>query len=269
MASFQHFKRRSIIPLVGMALAAYYGLVMVPLSRRAKALDAPLESAWQKLSTALDQTNASAIDFLHITNQLVETHQAFTLLENAKQKTAARLELSASVRTKMSQPFRLVEYENERSRQQEQMTNLAKKAEVTLEPAVLAGFPENKSDIKQAVFLWAALSMVDNLLATAVQCKVSVIHSLAVPLALTNEPPAALVTEIPLQLELTGSASSVLKLLQSLPLRAEEMRAEGLPEARPGKVPLFIDRLIIKKQSPDKSDEVSVSFRALGFVLRE
>src|SRR5882724_9042967 len=102
MASFQHLKRRSIVPLAGLALVAYYVIVLVPLSRRAEGLDAPLQTAWQKLSASIDQTNVTAIDFLHITNQLAETHRSIALLENAKQKTAARLELSASVKNKMS-----------------------------------------------------------------------------------------------------------------------------------------------------------------------
>jgi len=47
------------------------------------------------------------------------------------------------------------------------------------------------------------------------------------------------------------------------------MRKAGFAEARPDKAPLFIDRFIMRKQSPDKPDEVRVSVRALGYVLRE
>src|SRR6266705_5349233 len=115
MRSLQEYKRRSILPLAGLALAAYYLIVLLPLSRRAKELDAPLQNAWQKLSASLDQTNVIAIDFLRITNQLAETRQAITLLENAKQKAAARLELGATVRKRMNEPFKLVDYQIERS----------------------------------------------------------------------------------------------------------------------------------------------------------
>ena len=101
----------------------------------------------------------------------------------------------------------------------------------------------------------------------------TVIHSLEVPPpVLTNglaadDPP--LLTEISLRLELTGSSESVAALLQSLPLRAEEIKSAGLPEAPPEKAPLFLDRLVIKKQSPEKPDEVRVALRAVGFVLRD
>jgi len=268
MASFHAYKRRSIIPLAGLALAAYYFLVLVPLSRRANGLDIPLQSTWQKLAATIEQTNATAIDFLHITNQLAETRQAIALLENARQQAAARLELSPAVRKKMNDPFQLVDYQAERSKQLEETSKLAKECQVTLEQPVFAGFPEHTADIKQPAFLWAALSLVENLLATAMQCKVAVIHSLEVPLVLTNELSAP-VTEVALQIELTGSADSLLKLLQNLPLRADEMRSAGLPQARPDKAPLFIERILMRKQSPDKLDEVRLSVRAVGFVLRE
>jgi hypothetical protein len=93
-----------------------------------------------------------------------------------------------------------------------------------------------------------------------------------VPPVLTNAPPTnstERLAEIPLQVELTGSTASVAMLIQSLPLRAEEIRAAGLPEAAADKPALFIDRLIIQKQTPDKTDEVHVWLRAVGFVLRE
>jgi hypothetical protein len=272
MRFLHEYKRRSILPLAGLALAAYYLVVLAPLSRRAEELDAPLRNAWQKLSAALEQTNVFAIDFLHITNQLAETRQAIALLENGKQKAAARLELSPSVRSNMSAPFQLVVYQDERSQQMDDLARLAKQNQVTIDPAVFTGFPEHTAETRQPALLWAALSLVQSLLSTALQCKVGVIHSLDVPLVLTNAPPTNAplpVAEIPLQVELTGSAGSLLRLLQYLPLRPEEARASGLPEVRPDKAPLFIDGLILRKQSPDKPDEVRVALRAVGFVLRE
>jgi hypothetical protein len=91
--SFSEYQRRGLVPLAGLALAAYYLFVMLPLSHRAESLNEPLQKAWQKLYVSLDQTNATAVDFLLITNQLNETRQALLILENAKQQAAARLQL--------------------------------------------------------------------------------------------------------------------------------------------------------------------------------
>ena len=269
---FQEFRRRGLIPLAAVALAAYYLFVFLPLGRRAESLDAPLQKAWQKLSASLDQTNAPALDFQQITNRLSETRQALVILENAKQQATARLQLAQPVRDRMSAPFQLVEYENERSKQLDELGNLAKQQQVAVAPAVFAGFPEHTADVKQPALLWAALALIDGLLRTAAQCKVAAIHSLEVPLVFTNAPPTngtERLTEIPLQLEFTAPVASATRLLECLPLRAEEIRAAGLPEAPADKPVLFVDRLIMKKQSPDKPDEVRVSLRVSGFVLRE
>ena len=271
---FQEYRRRVVIPLAGLGLAAYYLFVFLPLGRRAESLDAPLQKAWEKLSTSLDasQTNAIAIDFLRITNQLNETRQALIVLENAKKHATARLQLDPALRARMNAPFQLVEYQNELSKQLDELSSLAKTQHVTIEPAVFAGFPEHTADVRQPALLWPALAAIDGLLRTAFQCKVTTIHSLEAPLRLTNAPPTNgldRLAEIPLEIEFTASATNATQLLRCLPLRADEIRAAGLPEAPPDKPVLFVDRLVVRKQSPDKPDEVRVSLRALGFVLRE
>jgi hypothetical protein len=269
---FQEYRRRSIIPLAGVALAAYFFFVFLPLGRRAESLDAPLQKAWQKLFDSLDQTNTTTIDFQRITNQLSETRQALDVVDKAKQQATVRLQMAPALRARMSAPFQLVEYQNERSKQLDELGALAKQQQVTVEPAVYDGFPEHTADVKQPALLWAALAAVDGLLKTALQCKVVSIHALEVPLALTNAPPTNALerlAEIPVQIEFTASVSNAARLLQCLPLRAEEIRAAGLPEAPTNKPVLFVDRLVLKKQSPDKADEVRVALRAVGFVLRE
>jgi hypothetical protein len=272
MPSFQEYKRLTLLPLSALALGAYYLFFYVPLDRRARSLEGPLQTAWNKLAESLDQTNALALDFAHVTNQLSETRQALALFESAKQKATARLELGPALRAKLSAPFQLVDYENDRSKQMEELRRSATNHQATVEPAVFAGFPEHTADVKQPVLLWAELTLIDGLLASALQCKVAVIHELSVPLSLTNAPVPAGSTDlvgIPVEVEFTAPVASVTRLLHSLPLRADELRAAGLPEAPADKPPLFVDRLVVKRQTPDKPDEVRVWLRVVGFVLRE
>jgi hypothetical protein len=266
------YQRRSILPMAGIALAAYYCLVFVPLKRHARDLDAPLGRAWFKLSASLDQTNSPALDFQFITNQLFETQQARSIFESARQRAAARLELAPAIRARVTAPFQLVDFENERSKEADDLTRLAKQQQTTIEPAVFFGFPEHTVDVKRPELLWAALSLVDGVLRTALQCKVTAIHSLQTTMLNTNAQAgnaAERLVEIPLQLEFTAPAPSVLKFLNSLPLRGDELRGAGVAEAPLEKPPVFIDRLVIKKQSPDKPDEVRAFVRVVGFVLRE
>jgi hypothetical protein len=272
VTAFREYQRRSLIPLAGLALISYYLLFYLPLARRAASLDDPLEKNWHKLAASLDQTNATALDLARLTNQLNETREALALVENTRKEAALRLELSASLRTKMAAPFQLVDYQNERNKQIEELNKQAKELKIEVDPTVFAGFPEHTIDTADPTLLWPALSLAEELLGTALRCKVKAIHSLEVPLANTNSPASEAYgrwDQIPLQIEFTAQADSATQFVQSLPLRAEELRGAGLPVPSTDKTPLFIDRLIIKKQSPGSPDEVRVWLQAIGFVFRE
>jgi hypothetical protein len=269
---FREYRTRSLIPLAGLALVVYYLFFYLPLAHRAESLDGPVEKDWRKLLTAIDQTNSANLDLTRLTNQLNDTRATLAQVEKTRQEAAARLELSADLKARMAAPFQLVDYQNERSKQIDALDKFAKDQKVTIDPAVYSGFPEHTIDTVDPSLLWPALALTDKLLGTAIRCKVTAIHSLEVPLLMTNYPspePYGRWDPIPLQLEFTGSADSATQFLHSLPLRAEELRAAGLPVAEADKTPLFIDRLIVKKQSPDKVDEVRLWLQATGFVFRE
>ena len=269
---FNERRRRSLVPLAALALTAGFLFVLMPLAQRADKLKSPLDKAWLKLSVALGQTNSPTIDFVGITNQLDATRQAIAALETARKKAAARADLGDAVRERMNAPFQLVDYENERGKQQDDLRKLAAQHQVTLAPAVFEGYPAHTADVKQPTLLWAELALIEDLLTTAIRCKVAAIHSLNVPLALTNAPPpegVRTLAEIPVQIEFTAAAPIVAQLLQSLPLRADEMKAASLPEVPTNKPAMFIERLTLRKQSPEKPEEVRASLRVVGFVFRE
>ena len=265
-------RRRTLVPLAALALTAGYLFVLMPLGQRADNLKDPLDKAWSRLAAVLGQTNSPTIDFVGITNQLEATRQAIAALETARKKAAARADLGDAVRERMNAPFQLVDYENERGKQQDDLRKLAAQQQVTLAPAVFEGYPAHTADVKQPTLLWAELALIEDLLTTAIRCKVAAIHSLNVPLALTNAPPpegVRTLAEIPVQIEFTAAAPIVAQLLQSLPLRADEMKAASLPEVPTNKPAMFIERLTLRKQSPEKPEEVRASLRVVGFVFRE
>lgn len=265
----KEYQRRSILPLAGMALAAYYIMVFLPLKHHAERLNVPVERERAKLAASLDLTNVP-IDFLSISNQLAETKRSRAIFEDARQKAGARIELAASVRARLNAPFQLVDFENERSKGIDDLKKLAEKEKIPLEPAVLAGFPEHTAEMKRPELLWASLSAVDGLLRTAIQAKVGAIHALDTTMLATNGPGANdRLAELPIQIELTGSADAVSKLLWSLPRRGDELASMGFPQPPLEKPPLFVDRVVIRKQTPEKPDEVRVFLRLVAFVMRD
>ena len=265
-------RRRSILPLLAAALAAVYLFGFVPLDHKAALQDEPLEKSWRKLAGLLGPTNVTKLDFVSLTNQYQETRAAFAAFETARKQARARVELDEDLRGLVCAPFSLVEYESAAYRQRTTLARLAKQQGVTLEPAVADGYPHQTADMTEPALLWAELAFLDDLLTTAINAKVATIHAVVAPLPLSNAPPTNNVrplAELPVQIELTGPVPNIARFLQTLPLRASEIKAAGLPEAPTNKPALFIDRLVLRKQSPDKPDEVRLWLRAVGFVFRE
>ncbi|MDW8309666.1 MAG: hypothetical protein RMK20_09860, partial [Verrucomicrobiales bacterium] len=182
-------RRRSVVPLLAAVLAAGYFFVLAPLSRRAAALDAPLQQSWRKLTVALGQTNAVRVDFTAITNQLAETRRAIAALESARQRALARIHPGETLRSRLNQPFQLVDYDNEVGQRAAALTRLAREHNVALDAAVFAGFPRQTADIREPNLLWAELEFIDLLLQAAIRARVAAIHSVTALAALTNAPP--------------------------------------------------------------------------------
>lgn len=265
-------RRRSLVPLLTVVLTAGYALVLVPLNRRAEALDAPLQQSWRKLTLALGQTNAVRLDFTAITNQLIETRRAIAAVESARQRALARIRPGEALRSRLAAPFQLVDYDTALGERAAELTRLAREHQVKIEPAVFGGFPRQTAEIREPALLWAELEFIDHLLQAAIRSRVAAIHSVSSLAVLTNAPPTngtPTLAELPVQVELSGPAPSVVRFLQTLPLRGEELIAAGQTNAPADKPALFIERLVLRKQSPERRDEVRATLRAVGFVVRE
>ena len=262
-------RKRLILPFLAGVLALTYAFGFLPLDRKAASFAGPLEHSWRQLANAIGKTNVLQLDFAGLTNQFNATRDALAALEQARGQARSRVELDAAVRAQLSEPFLLVDYRYEAGRRMNALAQLAKQQNVVLEPAVLNGLPEQSADMREPALLWAQLTFLDSLLTTAINAKVAGIQSIGAPMPFTNAPAAngRSLVELPLQIELTGPTGNIARFLQTLPLRADEIHAAGLPSAPTNKPALFIDRLVLRKQSPDKPDEVRLSLHAVGFVF--
>lgn len=270
MALNQDIRRRSLLPLTALLLVAGYFLVFLPLDRRADELDASLNTAWNRLSGALGQTNVNRLDFAGLTNQFNSRSSALHTLQQVRQQALERIELSDAVRARIAEPFQLIDFEGASNGRKEALLKLAKDQGVKVEPAVLDGFPVSTADREEPALLWAELSFLDRLLTSAIRARVSAIHSVMVaPPVRTDASASRQLREFPISIELTGPAPTIGALLDSLPLRGSELKAAGLAESPGDAPPMFIDRLMLRKESPEKQDEVRLSLRAVGFLYRK
>lgn len=265
-------KRRLLIPALGVALAAGFFLGFQPLARRAESLDAPLTADWKQLATAVATSNATTLDFEGIAAALRQTRDSLAVVESARRQAAARVQVGPELQERLDAAFQLVDFQNEVQRLIGDLGQLAQQRKVKLEPAVAAGFPEHTIEVRQPELLWAELAFVHNLLRLAIQNEVSTIQSVSLPGGPTNHASVSSsgrLVEIPVQVELSGPMPSVTRFLESLPLRGTELDAAALPAAVTNKPALFIDRFLLRKEAPEKPDQVHLSLRAAGFVFRD
>src|SRR5512133_1644599 len=136
MPSLHEYKRRSAVALIPAGLVAVYLLVFLPLERKASGLDGPLQQAWAKLGSSLDRTNTRTLDFAFVTNQFIETRQALEKLSEAAQQAAARMEVPAALQDRLNAQFQLVEYQNELSKEMDELDRRAKEQKIAVDPLV-------------------------------------------------------------------------------------------------------------------------------------
>lgn len=273
---FTRKKRRRInrtLVLSGLALAAYFVAVYHPLSKRARELDRPLTDIWRKLAACtLEVQTDSAEDLPRISESLQLVQSSISSLDRAERTIAARVALETAIRTRMEEPFQLFDFQNERQLRAEELDRLAKQQQVKLSPSVAEGFPEYTADMDHPSLLWAQLAFARELVSGAIHCRVASISALKLPPVQTHSSTVTgeeFLDEVPLTIELAGSMASISRFLLSLPARADEGKPAGMPETAPTKPALFIDRILLRKSTPEKPDEVQLNLRVCGFVYRK
>jgi hypothetical protein len=257
-------RRRSIVPILAGLLAVCYLLVFMPIERKASGLADSLTKSWNELAETLGKTNEVDLDFVSLTNQFQTTQISSDSFERALHQARERVKLDVDLRVLLDEPFLLVHYQYEAGLRMDALTRLAKKEGVALDPAVLMGFPEQSADMPDPALLWAQLSFLDSLVTAAINAKVQVVHKIGGEMPTTGP----LLSELPVNIELSGSAANVAKFLQTIPLRTAEIEAQNLPAVPANKPALFIDQMVLLKQSPEKLDEVRLTVRVVGYVFR-
>lgn len=258
---------------IGLALAAYCLLVYLPLQDRNATLDEPLRNARKNLVTInVENPFVGGLEPDRIADTLARMDRDLDSLKRSERAILARVQLDAPTRAKMRAPFQLIDYQNERQLRIEELSALAKKQGVALEPAVFAGFPEFVADRPEPGLLWAQLNVVSHLVGAAIQAKVTTIH------AITSPTPEGLrfadgggvfLDVIPIRIETSGPADALAHFLRILPLRSEEAKPLSLPEPLPAKPALFIERMILRKTTPEKTDQGHLELHARGYVYRD
>jgi len=256
--------------LLGVLFGAYYLFGFLRLSREAAALDRPLVNVWERYlaTNAASQANVG-LDLRNPEEAQRQLRASASLLEKAGRLVQSRVELPKDLEERMRDPFQLLDFQDERHQKTAQLARLAAANGVALEPGATNGLPEYAIDMPQPAFLWPRLHLANQLLLSAVHCKVSALKSLTQLPALAHRSTiddAVFLQELPMRLELVGPMDAVSRFLVSLALRGPELKTVGLAEALTNKPALFIDHLLLRKHSAERPHEVSLDLTVSGFA---
>jgi len=263
-------RNQMILLLGGLALAlAYFGLFR-PLAARVDALEPELAGVARQLTGAQSSTNGPVrpIHLGDIRQRLTDARRLGAALAAAEKALLPRCSLDATNLARLKEPFSLIAFHGARDDRLARILALARERKVKLETPLVTGLPDYTATLREPDLLWAELVFAHHLVVAAIQLNAQVIQSLTVlrddGQAMTNSP----WREVRLRVELVTDGNAAHRLLAALPLLPGELAAAGLPDWSPEKPALFLDRLLLRKQTPEKPDEVALELTVCGLVPR-
>lgn len=260
--------------VLGAVLAAIlYVVGFQAEARRAEALDRPLRQAWESFAATNQSSEATAgltLDQLPATLEAIR--QSVSDLAEVRLLVAERVSLPADVVAQLQGPFLFIDFENERLRHAESLFALARSRKVVFEPAATNGLPRYTADTGEPSLLWARLEFSRQLLLTAIHAQLGAVRELAQLPAVSHRSlinGRRLYEELPMRVEVVGTADPMSRFLASLPLRGAELEATGLAGALTNKPALFLSHFLARKSAPERPAELRAELIISGFVPLE
>lgn len=263
--------QRSLV-LLGFCLALYYVVVYRRLTLQIAELDAPLTQLWQELQSASPQTNAFGGEYVsRILDLRNEVSRSGTALSQLQKVVRERLQFDPATEERLEEPFRLIDFSNERQTRIEELARLAQQRKVTLQPSVASGFPEYSVEGRQpSVLLWPHLAVAYHVVQSALQSgldQVVGLQTLPARIHIADTNTAEALVELPIRLEVLGSATAANRFLEMLPLAEAELQSRGLADPPKGKPCLFLQRILMRKESREQLEGVRLELVTSGFAL--
>ena len=248
-----------------------YLLVYRPVESRSRGLDAPILARQQKLESLREmERSPGRLRLRRIQEDLLameETAAHSPLLD--------RIGIDPEFEAPMADGFQLAVYDQERVSRIDALTDLARKRGIGIAEAVTEGFPDFDIDNHEPRRLWARLALAFHLIRTGIEADIDSFENLIEvqgPAELPSLPERTSETKDEplrrclLELELSTGSAALLRFLHMLPLTSEEIRETfGKEEFPPNKPALFVERILIRKNSPEKPSQVNAWIRIVGF----
>ena len=249
-------------------ILAYFLFVYRPLNARTKEKDSLLRQTWSRLETIHSkQQTPDRTDFNPISQSL---KQLAPTMEGVKRALLSRIEIDEFYREKsMEIQLQLVDYQNHRQEVIESLDKLAQARQSRIPSSVFEALPAHHSDLPDPNYLWVELALTQHLLQSMIYADVESISKLSVQ---RQSAPAAVAGQLsPLipvvsEVRFVCESGSLFRLLLMLPLRAEEIQKELAIDYPSNKPSLYVDQILIQKNSTERPARVSVWMKIVGFI---
>lgn len=269
MISERKIRRFQVVLLLGAgAVFAVCWFGYRTVSSWSRDLDKPTAEGWKRLvATAQGNPNIRALDEASLRASAEQMERAASLIQQAGQAGWPRVETDPETRARLAEEFQLLEFDRARWQVVAELRRTATTRKILVAEEALRGLPEFDPDVVPPSLHWAQLAFARQLMATALAVSpraISNLTMLPIKTHLKADGQELSLIEFPMRVEVFGKPESLLRLLNSLPLRGEELTAAGLAEI-PGKTQaLFADRLILKNTAATPA-ESSLELVATGF----
>lgn len=258
--------------IITLAIGIYYVAVYRPLNLRAQDLDIPLQKAWKELERSNQKSlTQDRLDLDHISRGLLQLESSFTEITNANQKLLSRIAIDPVFQANTRHPFQLIDFQNERQSTIERLANKAKESSTKIQAAVFEGFPQHLSEHSNPQYLWTELALTEHLIQSMIHAEIESIESIStqrqrIPnIDQTGQLP--LLTPFFTEVDIACSSSHLTRLLLMLPSRTEEIKQKLNIDYPVNKPSLYVDQILIRKNSKENPTRVSVWMKVVGFIL--
>lgn len=251
-----------------------YFVVLIPVDKKVKSLNQPLEKAWQRLGSALNTNRlGGTLDLQNMNQMAADIESKFVNFTDAEVELISRILLSETDQSKISQPFQLVEFENALVTLEEQLKREAGAKKVTLEAGVYDGLPHHDVAMTEPRLLWGDLAFARYILTLAIECQLVSVFDFQTLDRLSNADTMSTTQhqlhQSRFRIQMRGNMDAAHRFLRALPLRGSEAEAAELPVPYWEKPALFLEGILVKKAVAQPSDLIELQLVINGFIYQE
>lgn len=253
----------TLLAVMFLAAGGYYIIMVRPLVVQERDLD---DRTNQLIASLTAGGNGMTAD--EVTQSVKMIEEDIAAFSEIGKERAQTIQLSPDIREHLNSPFQMISFEDKRFLVAMEIRTRAAEKKVALFDGWEGKLPTYKSSVERPSLLWVKLGVIEQLLGAAIAAGVDRVDGFNLePRKVPEEGEVRPVdpSEVPVQMQITGSMESIHDIIMALPLRGTELESLNLDWEKGPKSSFFLNRFILRKSSRENVDEVSLDFVASGY----